>query len=95
MSDKPIQAAYTVIIKSDGTIATELLEANEGIQRKATTFDIYQTSKELVSDIESQLMADRVVRAVVEALQPKDDAAEIRTRVLDALNDRNIEKPSV
>ena len=95
MLDKPIQAAYTVIIRSDGTIVTDIVEPNEGVQRKATTFDIYQTSKELVSDIESQLMADRVSRAVVEALKPKNDAEEIRSKVLDALNDRNIEKPSV
>jgi hypothetical protein len=95
MSDKPIQAAYTVAIKADGSIFTEVLEPNEGIQRRATTFDIYQTSKELVSDIDSQLLSDRVVRAVVSALQPKDESEEIRARVLDALNDRGIEKPSV
>jgi hypothetical protein len=79
----------------DGTIFTEILEPSENIQRKATTFDIYQTSKELVSDIESHLLADRVSRAVLDALQPKDDAEIIRARVLDALNDRGIEKPSV
>lgn len=95
MTDKPIQAAYTVGIRADGTIFTDILEINDGIQRKATTFDIYQTSKELVSDIESQLLSDRVVRAVVSALQPKDETEEIRARVLDALNDRGIEKPSV
>ena len=95
MEDKPIQAAYTVGIKSDGTIFTEMLEPSDAIQRKATTFDIYQTSKELVSDIESQLLSDRIVRDVVRALQPKNETEEIRARVLDALNDRGIEKPSV
>ena len=95
MSDTPIQAAYTVGIRIDGTVFTEILEPSENIQRKATTFDIYQTSKELVSDIESHLLADRVSRTVLAALQPKDDAEIIRARVLDALNDRGIEKPSV
>jgi len=95
MEDKPVQAAYTVGIKSDGTIFTEILEPNDAIQRKATNFDIYQTSKELVSNIESQLLSDRIVHAVVKALQPKNETEEIKARVLDALNDRGIEKPSV
>jgi hypothetical protein len=31
----------------------------------------------------------------VRALQPKNETEEIRARVLDALNDRGIEKPSI
>lgn len=88
-----IQAAYTVIINLDGTIETQIVDVSEDVVRRATTFDIYQTSKELVSDIESHLLADRVARAVVNAIKPTDETAELKQRLLNALSDRNIEPP--
>lgn len=87
------QAAYIVTINSDGSISTESVGLDKGVDRVATTFDIYQTSKELVSEIEQQLLADRVARRVVTALQPKDESAETRTKILDALNERKKEAP--
>lgn len=92
-NENVIQAAYTVGIRLDGTVFTEIIEPNEVIQRKASTFDIYQTSKELVSDIESQLLADRVARTVLANLQPKDSAAELKEKLLNALSDRGIDTP--
>lgn len=90
---KKIQAGYTVIINLDGTIRTEILLESDTVARKASTFDIYQTSKELVSDIESQLLADRVARTVLANLQPKDSAAELKEKLLNALSDRGIDTP--
>jgi len=60
------------------------------MQRAATTFDIYQTSKELISDIESQLLAERIAKMVVANLQPTDAASEIKAKIIDALSDRGI-----
>jgi hypothetical protein len=88
-----IQAAYTVGIRLDGTVFTEVLEPSEVIQRRTTTFDIYQTSRELVSDIESQLLADRVARTVLASLQPKDNVAEFKEKLINALSDRGIDTP--
>lgn len=88
-----IQAAYTVGIRLDGTVFTEVLEPSEVIQRRATTFDIYQTSRELVSDIESQLLADRVARTVLASLQPKDNVAEFKEKLINALSERGIDTP--
>ncbi len=88
-----IQSAYTVGIRLDGTVFTEVLEPSEVIQRRATTFDIYQTSRELVSDIESQLLADRVARTVLASLQPKDNVAEFKEKLINALSDRGIDTP--
>jgi hypothetical protein len=94
MSDNEmIQSAYTVGIRLDGTVFTEVLEPSEVIQRRATTFDIYQTSRELVSDIESQLLADRVARTVLASLQPKDNVAEFKEKLINALSDRGIDTP--
>ena len=85
------QAAYAVFINDDGSISTEII--TKDVQRPATNFDIYQTSKELVSDIESQLLADRIARTVIYALQPKDPDAEKRAKIIDALSDRGIDTP--
>jgi hypothetical protein len=74
-------------------VFTEVLEPSEVIQRRATTFDIYQTSRELVSDIESQLLADRVARTVLASLQPKDNVAEFKEKLINALSDRGIDTP--
>lgn len=87
------QAAYIVTINSDGSISTESVGLDKGVERVASTFDIYQTSKELVSEIEQQLLADRVARRVVTALQPRDESAETRAKILDALNERKKEAP--
>jgi len=91
--DNVVQTAYTVGIRLDGTIFTEIIEPSKVVQRKATTFDIYQTSRELVSDIESQLLADRVARSVVASLQPKDNVAEFKEKLINALSDRGIDTP--
>ncbi len=88
------QAKYIVTINDDGSINTESMEIAEGIMRQATTFDIYQTSKELVSEIEQRLLADRVANAVARLLQPVDPSAEIKSKIIDALSDRGI-KPEV
>jgi hypothetical protein len=88
------QAKYIVTLNEDGTLATESVEAGEGILRTATTFDIYQSSKELVSEVEHLLLADRIAKAVVAQMQPVDPSAEIKSKIIDALSDRGI-KPTV
>jgi hypothetical protein len=83
-------ASYIVRIKEDGSIFTIPIEAGETIARKATTFDIYQCSKELVSNIENQLLADRIAEAVVLAMSESDPTDEKRARLTSALNERGI-----
>ena len=93
-SPKPIQYAYTVFVDKDGSIHTQVSEPSDKVVRKANTFDIYSTCKDLVSDIESQLLADRVAKTVIAYLQPTDSAKELRERLLSALSDRGIETPN-
>ena len=87
------QAAYIVTINDDGTITTESVGIDKGVERVATTFDIYQSSKELVSEIDNQLLADRIARAISTIFQPKDPSAETRAKIIDALNERKQEAP--
>lgn len=93
MEEHKIDAAFTVTINLDGTLTTTLHPVDENTRRQATTYDIYGCSKELVSDIESQLLADRIVRSISPLLQPKDDAADLKAKLLSALSDRGIETP--
>ena len=81
---------YTVTVDEEGRISTQVEDADEinKLARTATTFDIYQTSKELVSDIESHLLADRIAKIVVDKMQPKNAAEEIKEKIISALNDR-------
>lgn len=87
------QAAYIVTINDDGSINTESVDTDKGVARKASTFDIYQSSKELVSEIESTLLADKVARRLAVLMQPKDESAEVRAKIIDALNERKQEAP--
>lgn len=80
-------ASYIVRINEDGSITTTPIQAGETIARTATTFDIYQCSKELVHNIETQLLADRIVDTL---MAQSDPALEKRSRLTSALNERGI-----
>ena len=85
--------SYTVTVDLEGRINTKVETADEinRLVRTATTFDVYQTSRELVSDIESHLLADRIANIVIDKLQPKSAAEEIKEKIINALNDRKQE----
>jgi hypothetical protein len=82
-------AAFTVVMNEDGSLSTHIHD--EDVQRKATTYDIFNCCRELVSDIESQMLANRIANVVVSKLQPQDAAAELKAKIIDALNDRKQE----
>lgn len=82
------QAAYLVIIEENGSITTEIVKDRKKTQRDATTYDIYESSKELVSDIDSHLLADRVAQKVVALMKPVDQTEELKTRLINALTER-------
>lgn len=84
-------AAFTVTLNEDGSISTTLHE--EDVQRKATMFDVFTACKELVSNIEEQMLADRIATLVAAKLQPSSAADEIKAKIINALNDRKTEAP--
>lgn len=84
-------AAFTVVINEDGSISTQIHE--EDVQRKASIYDVFTCCKELVSNIEDQLLADRIATAVAAKLQPTNAADEIKAKIISALNDRKTEAP--
>jgi hypothetical protein len=89
--EKKIQAGFSVMINEDGTLTTTVFPADENVARQATTFDIYGCSKELVDDIESQLLADRVAKAVIAKLMPPTPEEMAKARIAEALAERKSE----
>ena len=88
--EKPdVQASYVVAINLDGSLTTQAVTV--GVARKATTYDIYQTSKQLASEIEELLLADRIAKQIVEALQPANPSEEQRKKIAEALSERGID----
>jgi hypothetical protein len=87
------QVQFTVTVNDDGSISTAPVSADENVARQANTFDIYQAAKEIVSEIDNQLLADRIAKIVVARMQPVDASAEIKSKIIDALSDRGIETP--
>lgn len=84
-----LQASYVVEINKDGSITTQAVTV--GVTRKATTYDIYQTSKQLASEIEELLLADRIAKHLIAAMQPADPSEEQRKKIAEALSERGID----
>ena len=87
-----VHAAYVVVINRDGSLSTTVVQPAGikpiTVERVASVFDVLQSSKELVSDIEGQILADRVAKRVLASMAPVDEDAEAKARIAQALADR-------
>lgn len=81
---------FVVAVEKDGNIQT-YKELPEGIttERVASTFDIYKVCKEIVADIEAQLLADRVISGVMNAMSQRE--MTVQERMAAALQERGVE----
>jgi hypothetical protein len=90
-----VHAAYVVVINEDGTLSSTLIKPGNpvffDVERATTTYDVFTTSKELANEIESQVMADRISKAVIARLTPADPSAEAKARIAEALANRQAE----
>jgi hypothetical protein len=88
MSD--IETMFLVTVNTDGTFTTYSEMPTEPLepQRKATTYDIYQTAKQIASDVDAQILADRVTKSVISAFAPQTQ--NISEQMLGALKERGI-----
>jgi hypothetical protein len=90
-----VHAGFVIIINRDGSLSTTVITP-AGVkpiiaERAATVYDVLQASKEVVSDIEGQVLADRVAKRVLAAITPVDEDAEAKARIAQALADRKAE----
>jgi hypothetical protein len=90
-----VHAAYVVVINRDGSLSTTVVTPAGlkplTVERVANTMDVFEASKDIVDDIEGQMLADRVARRVVAALTPPDETAEAKARIAEALAERTAE----
>jgi hypothetical protein len=90
-----VHAAYVVVINRDGSISTTAVTPAGlkpiTVERVATTSDVFESSKDIVTDLESQMLADRVARRVLDMLTPTDESTEAKNRIAQALADRKAE----
>jgi len=90
-----VHSAYVVVINEEGTLSTTLVKPGNpvffDVVRATTTYDVFTTSKELANEIESQVMADRISKAVIARLMPADPEAEAKARIAQALAERKAE----
>lgn len=83
-------AYFIAVINSDGTITTMPSMPEEGITttRSVTNYDVYQTAKQIVDEFESSVLADKVARMVVGALNPT--AQPVSDKIKEALKNRGV-----
>lgn len=81
---------FVVGVEQDGNIQT-YKEMPEGVttERTASTFDIYKVAKEITSDIEASLLADRVVAGVMNAMAQRE--MTIQERMAQNLKERGVD----
>jgi hypothetical protein len=89
------EAAFLVVINTDGTLSTiplppesDALPADNKVKRLATTADIYAACREIASDIDSSLLAQKVASMVLSSMQPTDEVAAMKQRMAEKLQER-------
>jgi hypothetical protein len=84
------EAYFIAVINPDGTITTmpELPEGGIETARSVTNYDVYQTAKQIVDEFESSILADKVARAVLGAMNP--EVPSISDKVKEALKERGV-----
>jgi hypothetical protein len=87
---KEVEFYFIVAVEKDGTIQT-YRELPQGIEadRPFNTLDVFKVAKEIVSDIEAQLLADRVIGGVLQVLQSREQS--VSEKVANALKERGVE----
>jgi hypothetical protein len=86
-----VETMFLVTVNTDGTFTTysdipkELPETNH----VATTYEVYTTLRDIIREMESSFLADRVASVVLARLAPPP-AKSASDLVADALNERGI-----
>lgn len=87
---KEVEFFFVVAVEKDGTIQTYRdLPENIETERPFNTLDVFKVAKEIVSDIEAQLLADRVISGVLTVLNSREQT--VSDKVANALRERGVE----
>ena len=90
-----VETFFLLSINEDGSLTsyTTLPEELPEAKRQATTWDVYQTAKQIVEEFDRKMLVDQVVQGVVGALMPPTQS--VQDKVKDALKERGIDPESV
>lgn len=89
-----VETAFIVAVNTDGTLLTVPLSPDSDvlpnkITRLAGTFDIYNSCREISTDIESTLLAQKIATQMVNLLKPEDAEMEMKRRMAEKLKERS------
>jgi hypothetical protein len=90
-----VETYFLITINEDGTLTSyaELPETLPEVKRSANNYDVYQASKQIVEEFDSNLLASKVAQTVLVALQPQ--TPNVSDAVKDKLKERGIDPESV
>ena len=83
---------FVITINSDGSF-TSGDTIPEEVNRSASTLDIYNVSKQIVNEIDQQLLTERIVNALAPILSPP--AQDVPATLKEKLKERGIDPESV
>jgi hypothetical protein len=89
-----VETYFLIAVNEDGSYTTYADLPEEEITRNhtATTFEIYNTVRDLAKEMENQLMVERIAGSILDALVPTNQ--DVSGTVLNALKERGIKPDS-
>jgi hypothetical protein len=91
-----IETYFVVVINADGTFSTTNAVPETEAARPANTLDIYNVSKQIVQEVDSQILTDRIVSAVSQVIAAQNQPpAEVSAKVKEKLKERGIDPESI
>lgn len=91
-----VETYFLVAVNEDGSFTTYAELPEEPIEREkiANNYDVYQACKQIAEEFESQILVERITKAIASALVPP---APLTTadRIKDVLRERGINPESV
>jgi hypothetical protein len=89
-----IETYFIVSINKDGTFSTGTSVPEAEAARPATTLDIYNVSKQIVQEVESSLLTERIVSAMANVFA-SSKVDSVPDKVKDKLKERGIDPESI
>lgn len=91
-----VETFFLVTVTPEGGFVTytKLPEEELNATRQATTGDVFNISKQIVTEIEQSILVDRIVNTLAQAINPPAPET-VSDKVKDALKERGIDPESV
>lgn len=70
-----VETFFVVTINEDGSFSTSATLPENPIESKrpATNADVYNISKQVITEVENQMLTDRIVSTLVQVLSPRQE----------------------